>query len=190
VKAIEDLGLTVYYLPNPVKLEELYTNLETVGVLIGREQEAADLAESLKQRVSAVETALAGVEDSPLVFYELDATDPAKPWTSGPGTFLDTFIRDAGGKNVAAEMDSAWAQISQEELILQNPDIILLGDAAYGVTPEQVAARPGWDQIKAVQEGQIFPFDDNLASRPGPRLVDGLENLAKILHPDLFEQAP
>jgi iron complex transport system substrate-binding protein len=190
VKAIEDLGLTVYYLPNPVKLEELYANLETVGMLTGREQEVADLAESLKQRVDAVETALADVEDSPLVFYELDATDPAKPWTSGPGTFLDTFIRDAGGKNVAAEMDSAWAQISQEELILQNPDIILLGDAAYGVTPEQVAARPGWDQIKAVQEGQIFPFDDNLASRPGPRLVDGLENLAKILHPDLFEQAP
>jgi iron complex transport system substrate-binding protein len=57
----------------------------------------------------------------------------------------------------------------------------------WGVTPESVAARAGWESIDAVKNDQIFPFDDNLVSRPGPRLVDGLEQLAKLLHPDLFE---
>ena len=69
-----------------------------------------------------------------------------------------------------------------------NPQIIILGDSAYGVTAESVAARSGWDVLDAVKNQQIFPFDDNLVSRPGPRLVDGLEALAKILHPDLFKE--
>jgi iron complex transport system substrate-binding protein len=57
----------------------------------------------------------------------------------------------------------------------------------WGITPEAVKARAGWENIAAVQEDRIFPFDDNLVSRPGPRLVDGLEQLAKLLHPELFE---
>jgi iron complex transport system substrate-binding protein len=61
--------------------------------------------------------------------------------------------------------------------------VILLGDAAYNVTPDQVAKRPGWNVIAAVQDNKIYAFDDNLASRPGPRLVDGLETIFKLLHP-------
>ncbi|MEA4909529.1 MAG: cobalamin-binding protein [Chloroflexi bacterium] len=187
VKALEDLGLVVYSLSNPTTLEELYANLEKVGQLTGREKEAADLSAALQARVAAVDQALEGVEDRPLVFYELDSTDPAKPWTAGAGTFIDQLIQRAGGENVTGGQTDPWFQLSQEQLILDNPEVILLGDAAYGVTYEQVAARPGWDAIQAVQTGQVFPFDDDLTSRPGPRLVDGLVQLAKLFHPDLTE---
>jgi len=74
-----------------------------------------------------VDEKLAGLTEKPLVFYELDATDPAKPWTAGKGTFLDLLITQAGGRNVGVVLDSAWAQISQEELLSQNPQVILLG---------------------------------------------------------------
>ena len=75
-----------------------------------------------------------------------------------------------------------------EELITQNPDIIILGDFTWGnVTPEDVAARESWVDITAVQNNAIHTFDDNLVSRPGPRLVDGLEAMALLLHPELFE---
>ena len=75
-----------------------------------------------------------------------------------------------------------------EELIAQNPDIIILGDFTWGgVTPEDVAARDSWMDLTAVQEGNIHTFDDNLVSRPGPRLVEGLEMMALLLHPELFE---
>jgi len=92
----------------------------------------------------------------------------------------------AGGSSIGAELDLPWAQISQEQLILKNPDIILLGDAQWGTTPEMVAARPGWGDIKAVREGKVIPFNDDLVSRPGPRLVDGLEELARAIHPELY----
>lgn len=187
VKSLEDLGLTVYYLKNPTQLDGLYPMLETVGQMTGHESEAADLVTSLKARVKAVTDTIATADATPLVFYELDGTDAAKPWTSGPGTFMDQLIQMAGGVNVGAAMQDAWAQISLEELLVQNPNLILLGDSAYGVTAEQVVVRPGWESLTAVQENQIFAFNDDLASLPGPRLVDGLEALARIIHPELYQ---
>lgn len=187
VKTLEDLGLTVFWLANPTDFDGLYANLLTVGALTGREAEAQTLADSLKTRVQAVTDKTATVTAKPNVFYELDATDPTKPFTVGPGTFMDTLLTLAGGNNVAGAVDNPYPQISSEELVQWNPDIILLGDAVYGVTAESVAARPGWEAIAAVKNNQIVAFDDNLASRPGPRLVEGLEILAQLLHPELFK---
>ena len=188
VQMLEELGLKVFYLSNPKDLDGLYENLRSVARLVGREAEAEALVESLELRVSAVEGKIAGVQERPLVFYELDSTDSSAPWTPGPGTFIDLLLSKAGGNNLGNILNSEWAQISVEELITQNPEVILLGDYTWGgVTPEDVAARPGWQAIAAVQKGQVYPFDDNLVSRPGPRMVDGLEALAKLLHPELFE---
>jgi iron complex transport system substrate-binding protein len=188
VQALEKLNLRVYYLPNPTDLNSLYTNLETVAQLTGHLPEAQKLIQSMKSRVEAVEQKVAPLSNHPLVFYELDSTDPNAPWTSGPGTFIDTLIDTAGGTNLGHILSSDWAQVNVETLIQQNPDIILLGDYTYGnVTPQDVMAREGWKDIKAVKDGQVYPFDDNLVSRPGPRLVDGLEALAKLLHPDQFK---
>jgi iron complex transport system substrate-binding protein len=184
VKSIEDLGIKVYYLSNPTDLEGMYANLLTVGKLTGHVADAQALVDSLKTRVDAVAQSAGTDSAKPRVFYELDGTDPSKPWTPGKGTFVDLLITMAGGINVAAPAGDGWIQISQEELLVQNPDIILLGDGAYGVTPESVQQRTGWQDIGAVKNKAIFVFDDNLTSRPGPRLVDGLETLAKILHPE------
>jgi len=185
VKQLEDLGLTVYYLKNPVTLEAMYVNLEIVGQLTGHD--VAELVDSLKARVAAVDEKIAPISARPTVFYEIDASDASKPYTASSGTFIDLLIQRAGGQNIAAGFDSLYPQISLEQLVVFNPGIILLGDSLYGTTPESVSARAGWETIEAVKSGNIFPFDDNLASRPGPRLVDGLEQLAKLLHPELFK---
>jgi iron complex transport system substrate-binding protein len=186
VTELEQLGLTVFWLANPLELNGLYANLNTVGTLAGREDEAAALVTDLQARATAVQEALADVTETPTVFYELDASDPAAPWTAGAGTFIDLLISQAGGVNVGAVLEGQYAQLSIEELLLQNPEFILLGDAAYGVTVESVGQRAGWSQLAAVQNGDVYPFDDNLVSRPGPRLIDALEQLARLLHPDQF----
>jgi iron complex transport system substrate-binding protein len=187
VQTVEKLGIPVYYLSNPTDLEGLYANLQTVGKLTGHEKDTETLVDSLKVRVEGITLKLAGNKVNPLVYYELDATDAAKPWTPGPGTFLTKLIKLAGGKSIGESLTSDYAQIGLETLLTQNPDIILLGDAAYGTTPEQVAQRNGWQSIKAVLDNKIYTFDDNLVSRPGPRLVDGLEILAKLLHLEIFK---
>ena len=185
VQQLEDLGLTVYYLGNPVTLEEMYMNLETVGSLTGHD--VTELVDSLKARVAAVDEKIMPLSSRIPVFYEIDATDPTKPWTYGPNTFGDLLIARAGGYNVGGIASDQYPQLSLEQVVAANPSIIVLGDSMWGVTAEAVQARPGWETIPAVQDNQIFPFDDNLVSRPGPRLVDGLEQLAKLLRPGLFE---
>lgn len=185
VKQLEDLGLDVYYLKNPKTIEEMYGNLEIAGQLTGHD--VSGLISSLKARVAAVDEKIATVTEKPAVFYEIDATDASKPYTYGPNTFGDLLITRAGGTNIGGSLKDPYPQISLEQIVSANPSIIVLGDSLYGAAPETVKARAGWETIDAVKNGNIFPFDDNLISRPGPRLVDGLEQLAKLFHPDLFK---
>ena len=186
VKQLEDLGLTVYYLKNPTTLEEMYGNLELVAQMTGHQEEAADLVESLKARVAAVDEKIAPLSSKFSVFYELDATDPAKPFTAGKGTFITQLIDRAGGYNIASDLEG-YPQMSLEQVVAADPSFIILGDARYGVSPESIAERPGWENLSAVKNGQVLPFNDDLVSRPGPRLVDALEELAKLLRPELFQ---
>lgn len=186
VKALENLNLNVFYLANPKDFNGLYTNLKIIGKLTGRDVEAQKLIDSLEQRVKAVQEKTAKATTKPKVFYELDATEPAKPYTIGPGTFIDMLIQMAGGNNIGAALKGEWVQISVEQLLVANPEIILLGDSNYGITPKQVAERPGWSIMKAVKENKVLAFDDNLVARPGPRLVDGLESIARLVHPELY----
>ncbi len=189
IQSMQELKLPVLVVPNPTSLEGLYANLGLVGQAAGQNARAKELIASLQAREKKILSAVAGTTERPLVFYELDATDPAKPWTSGPGTFVDLLIGLAGGRNLGASLQGEWAQISQEELIVQNPQVILLGDSLYGgVTPEAVAQRPGWSAIQAVKENRVLVFNDDLVSRPGPRMLDGLAELVKAIHPELAGQ--
>ena len=187
VQSLEDVGLKVYYLANPADLEGTFTAMQTLGTLSGHAKEADVLVKNLGKRVDAVKAVLKDISTKPVVYYELDATDPAKPYTPGPGTFYTALIEAAGGSNIGAALSGEWAQIGLEALLSMDPDFILLGDAMWGVTPESAAQRPGWEALTAVKEGRVLPFDDNLIARIGPRQVDGLEALARILHPEAFE---
>jgi len=187
ITEMRGLGLTVYWQKNPEDFEGLYKNVSDIAVLTGTEDVADELIISMTDRVSELDDQLASVENIPLVFYELDASDPANPYTPGAGTFISFIISRAKGLNLGDSLDGAWVQVSSEELLAQNPDIILLADALYGITAEMVAERAGWAEIKAVSGGEIYSFDPFILSVPGPRLVDGFEKVAEILHPEVFD---
>ncbi len=188
IKALEDLGLVVFALPNPSEFEGLFESIHTVASLTGHTEQADQLVAGLQQRVTAVVETVSQVTERPVVFYEIDGTDPNAPWTPGPGSYIDRLIALAGGENLGNRLGSEWAQISIEELIAQDPDIILLGDAILGgVTVEQVQARPGWNVLSAIKNDKVYTLDDDLVARPGPRMVEGLELLARFIHPELFQ---
>lgn len=187
IAELRELGLTVYWQANPDSFEGLYENIKDIAYLAGREDQAAALVESLIIRVEGLSEKLQNVEKMPLVFYELDASDPSNPWTPGAGTFISYVIGQAKGLNLGDSLTGEWVQISSEALIVQNPDFILLADALYGITPESLAERAGWAEIKAVVDGNVYPFDPFILSVPGPRLIDGFEQVAEILHPEIFK---
>ena len=186
IHAIEALGIPIFQVPNPLDFEGLFTNLAEIGKLTGHESEAEALADALRARVEAVIEITTGAEPAK-VYYEVDGTDPTAPWTTGSGTFQDVLITLAGGENIAADIEG-WGQISLEELIVRNPDLMIFEQGVWvPTTVDNVAERTGWGDISAVVNGTIVEIDTNWIGRPGPRLVDALEAIAKALHPELFE---
>lgn len=186
IQALESLGLTAFVISDPMDFEALYENIRLVGTLTGRETDSETLAEQLAQRVEAVSGAIDGAQPVK-VFYEVDGTDPSAPWTTGQGTFQQLLINMAGGTNVAGELQG-WGQISLEELVAQDPQVVLFGSGPFlPTTVESLVARPGWSELSAVESGQVHAIDTNWIDRPGPRLVDALEAMARAIHPELFE---
>ncbi|BDG59104.1 ABC transporter substrate-binding protein [Caldinitratiruptor microaerophilus] len=181
-----DLGMTAVVL-DPKTLDEVYAKIRLVGRIVDKTAEAEQVVARMQERVAAIEARVRDIPPSerPTVFYEV-WPDPLM--TAGPGSFIDDLIRRAGGVNVAADAGQPWAQYSLEAVIKHDPAVILTPSAESGKALKD-RARPGWEKIRAVREGRVYVLpDQNVVSRPGPRLVDGLEQIARLLHPDRFPQ--
>ena len=159
----------------------VFQDIRLIGQASGESTTANNLADSMAQQFDAVKTLTAGVAH-PKVFYEIDATSTI--YTAADQSFLAEMIQDAGGDPVTTGSTTAY-DIPLEKLVTADPAVILLGDAAYGTTADQVKARAGWGTIAAVQTGSIYPVDDTVITRPGPRLVQGLLDLVRAIHPEL-----
>jgi iron complex transport system substrate-binding protein len=182
VPALQEHGLNVFVI-DPQSVSAVMDTISKLGELTGQVQEAAALLDDMQTRIDAVQAAV-GDAERPSVFWELGP----ELYSAGPGSFINDLIEMAGGENVAAGADSPWPQLTIEEILLKDPDVIVLADHNYGQTAEMVAERPGWSDLRAVRDGNIVEItDDDIVSRPGPRLVDGLEFLAAAFHPEVFE---
>ncbi len=183
----EASGIPVLVLA-PRNLEGVYRNVELLGSVMDVPERARRVTMAMRARAAAVRARVAGAR-RPRVFYEVDATDPVRPFTVGPTSFIHELLELAGGVNVAAAAKGVWPQISLEQILKADPEIIILGhEVAMNnpQTPEMVMHRPGWDRVTAVRRGSIHIVDGRLVSRPGPRIVEGLEALARVMHPDRF----
>jgi len=184
ITQIEDLGIPVLVL-YPETLDGVLDNIRFVGDAINATDEADALTADMQDRIDVVRHAVPSVV--PLVFYEA-AVFEGTIYTAGKDSFLASLIEMAGGLPVTG--DALTTGISLEDLVAADPEIILLGDGAYdpSVTPASVAARPGWGGMTAVTSGRVVVMaEDPVITRPGPRIVDGLEALARAIHPDRFE---
>jgi iron complex transport system substrate-binding protein len=183
LELLEDQGIPYFILATRT-LEDVMKDIRLVGILTDHVAEANALADQLEDRVEAV-TEKTQAEDivRPRVYLEYYPY-----WTYGPGSFGHNLIELAGGINIAENTTSEYPMLTSEFVIAQDPQVIVY-TVGYmtTTTAEEIASRPGWDGIAAVTEGSVYSMDDNLTSRYGPRIVDGLEILAELLHPDLFE---
>jgi len=188
IEALRRLGLAVAIF-DPRTLDEVYGDIRAIGTLCGAARQADGLTRQLRQRVQAVVQRVRG-RPRPSVFVETDGTDPLKPWTAGGGSFVDQMLALAGGRNVAAHLERPFVQVNAEEILAARPDMILVMGVERQGGPrgiERLRSRMGWSSLEAVRQGRVIDtIHADLLSRPGPRLVDGLEALARALHPEAF----
>jgi iron complex transport system substrate-binding protein len=153
-----------------------------IGQAIGAD--GAKLAGDIQKQLDAVKAKTDGAPRLK-VFHEVDASDPAKIYTVGPGSFIDDLIKLAGGANVFATAKTAYPTVSGEQIVSTNPEVIVLGDALYGTSIDSIATRPGWAALAAVKNKRVYA-GLSVFSRPGPRLGEAALAYAKLVHPELF----
>jgi iron complex transport system substrate-binding protein len=179
VQRLRELGLPVVVVYAP-SVAAVLDDIELLGAAVGRPDQAVAITQQMSDGFAAVETAVVGFT-RPRVFYEIDATGAF--YGPADDSFLAVMISMAGGEPVTTGSPDKY-DISAERLLQVDPEVILLADAAYGVTAADVAGRPGWSTMTAVKAGDIRAIDDTTITRPGPRLFLGLELLASTIHPD------
>ena len=182
VEQFRGLGMTVLFIDSGNSLDEVFETIEQFGHITGNREQAADLVASMRARIDAVTEAIEGVEEGPRTFFELTAD----LYTVGPETFVGNVLTLAKAQNIATGASSPFPQLTAEAVIAADPEVVLLADGEWGESLETVCARPGWDATSACINERVHPVDGDLTSRPGPRVVDGLEEIAKLLYPDLF----
>lgn len=177
---LEEVGIVVVTL-DAENLDQVLKNISLAGKIVGNEEESSKLVVQMEARIQAVKTKLAAAAATPTIFFEV-WDDPLM--TAGPNTFINDLINLAGGSNIASDAAEQYGQFSMELLLERDPEIYLINDHAH--TPKDVMTRPNYGSLSSVKNEKVYAINDDLVTLPGPRLVEGLEEMARILHPELF----
>ena len=182
---IRDLGIPIYRVIDVRGIEGVYEEISNIGKLIGFEDEAAVMANTLEAEIDAVSEKVKDLSDEEKfsVFYEV-WNDPLM--SVGSDTFLDALISLAGGKNIVAEDGlTGWPEYSIETLIQRNPDVVI-APASFAFDPTIITGDERFVDLDAVINNKVFIVPDNPVSRPSQNLIKGLQMLAKAIHPEIF----
>jgi iron complex transport system substrate-binding protein len=180
INQLRPLGIPVYS-SRVETLPEITSMIQRLGVLLGEDARADSLVQSITAQLDSVRTAVAG-RTRPTVLYAL-SIDP--PMAAGANTFVGAVIDAAGGTNLFAELQQLWPQVSLEEIMRRQPDVILLpvGESTSG-SMKGLRSRPGWRDLTAVKSGRVYEVDANLFHRPGATVGTVARTTAALLHPD------
>lgn len=178
IETLSGLGIPVVAL-DPKTLRGVLDSIVLMGRITGTEDKASLLVERLNDEIQGIQLQAAEAvmkEGRPRVFVEI-WDDPLM--TAGPGTFIDELIRMAGGENVSGDAGMEWPEFSVEAVVQRDPDVIV----TVWTDREDVLRRPAWNGLSACRTGRVYKMNPDILTRPGPRLVEGLRDLLKIIHP-------
>ncbi len=184
IQQLEAAGIQVV-VSEATDLEGVYESISVIGKVMGREQEAAEVIDGMKQSFKELSDKAAAYPDEPTVYFEISPLK-AGLWTAGQGTFMNEAASLLHAKNVFADT-TGWAGISEEQVIQRDPEYMVTTDKYIGTgpTPEQeIAGRAGWENLRAVKDGHILNLSDDSLVRPGPRLAEGVKQLYDFLYFD------
>jgi len=182
IQQLENFGIKVFVL-DPQKIEDILENISSLAKLTYREERAKQLVGTFKEKLNEVKRKVDGIS-RPGVFLEMGA-DPLI--SVGPGSFANDLIEIAGGRNVASQSSSRYSRYTLEEILLADPEVIII----CSMVPDDPCLAQKrwwkrWTNMSAVRNGRIYVVEANLITRPGPRMIEGLMEIAKVIHPEIF----
>ncbi|MCY9374097.1 ABC transporter substrate-binding protein [Bacillus sp. T17B1] len=185
IKQLKDAGITVLTVNDAQSFSEVYKSIEMIGEAAGAEKKADQLVKRMKTDLAAIKEKAAGISkaDQKKVFVEVSPAPDI--YTTGKDTFMDEMLEAIHAEN-AASAQKGWAKMTEEAIVKLNPDAIVTTNGESAVS--EIKKRSGWSGVKAIRHHEVYDVDPDLVTRPGPRLIKGVEELAEHIYPDVFKK--
>jgi len=176
IEQLKQAGLPVFVMGFVSSVDSIKESILTIGELVGEPEKAQEMVDAMDARLDEITTAIGGVEDEPPTVLYLSSDG----WVAGAGTSLDDIIIRAGGVNAAADLVD-WNQVSEEQIIQMNPDVVILSPF---VTDEEFIDNPVFADLAAIQNGRVYVANDAHMSAASQYIVLGVEDMAQLLYPE------
>lgn len=184
IKALEDLGVKVFVIQAAAAFKDVYGDITQIAQVMGKENEGKELNKDIQAQIADVQKKVEAVKTPKSVYLEVSPSPDI--YGTGAATFQQEILQAANAKNVFDDQEG-WIKLSDEQVITKNPDVILT-TVYYTEDPaSEILGRTGWDTITAVKNKAVYKLDADISSRPGPRIGQAVENVAKSVYPDLFK---
>jgi len=183
LKGLEDAGIKVFAIQSAKSFDDVYGDIEQVATVMGIKDKGEKLNEDIKTKIADVQAKVKDLKEPKNIYLEISP----KPdiYTAGSDTFQQEILNAANVNNVFADLKS-WAKVSEEDIIAKNPDVILTTVDMKNTTKE-ILSRDGWNSITAIQNKAVYYIDTDISNRPGPRIGEAVELIAKAVYPELFK---
>ncbi|WP_281658140.1 ABC transporter substrate-binding protein [Halobacillus sp. Cin3] len=188
LQQIRDAGIAVYVVQDASSFDTVYETIATIGDITATSEKASDIVSGMQNDLKAVEEKAAAIaeEDKKDVFVEV-SPEP-EIYTGGQGTFLNEMLAVIQAENVVGDQEG-WFKMNNEAIVELQPEVIITTYGYYTEDPQgSVLSRDGWDTVPAVEDEQVYDVHSDLVTRPGPRLVEGVQELAEAVYPDVFSE--
>ena len=183
LQMVSDFGISVVYMPTSASITEIIDDIRFIAYVMGASERGDGIVAYMESELEGIYLLSQNITDKRSVYFEIS---PA-PWmySFGSGTFLNEMLEIAGAVNVFAGHEG-WLGVSDEVLLVLNPDVILTSTNFLPDPIADITDRPGWEVITAVQNGDVFYIDANASSRPNHNIIKALREIAHAVYPELF----
>lgn len=186
LQQLRDADIDVLVVNDATSFEGVYDSIEMIGQATGEATEAADLITDMKDKMAEVKEKAATIKEVDKKSVYVEVSPAPDLYTTGKNTFMQEMIETINATNIIEE--DGWVQVDQEAVIEANPDVVITTYGYYSEDPVgQVTSREGWENVTAVKEKNVVDVDSDSVTRSGPRLIEGVEELAKAVYPDVFK---
>jgi iron complex transport system substrate-binding protein len=181
---LRSVGITVVVIPNAMSFEGVYDSIKLVGKMTGTTNQAEEIVANMQTKLEEIKEKASAVSEKATVWVEVSPAPEL--YTTGQGTFMHEMIEAINATNAAGEQEG-WIMFTEEDAVTLNPDVIITTYGYYVENPkQQVLAREAWSEVPAIQNDRVYDIHSDLVTRSGPRLIEGVEELAKVVYPEIF----
>lgn len=185
LQQLRDSGIAVIVVNDAANFDEVYASIEMIAKATGEQEQAREIIDGMKSKIEEIQEKTANITEKKSVIVEVF---PEPISVVGSNTFMDEMLQIINAENAVGDLEG-WPTLDAESFIERNPDVIITTYGFYTENAvESVLEREGWQDVTAIKERQVFDVHSDMVTRSGPRLAEGVEELAKAIYPEVFAQ--